>query len=96
MVVGGGALRGEYVSCTFCAAVLLEMLLPQIERDHFDWEAGGRALSYKNPRKIEKVCVKREHLFILIFFYIRRWRQVMSLSPRGNVWVQQSLISELY
>lgn len=50
----------------YCCAAL-EMLLPQIEQDHFDWEASGRALSYKDPREIEKVLRMQTIFFFFLF-----------------------------
>lgn len=37
----------------YCCAAL-KMVPPQIERDHFNLEANGCALCYKNPRKLKK------------------------------------------
>lgn len=85
-VGAGGQAEGRicfmfFMMCCSIAAAALEMLLLQIERDHFDWEANGRALSYKNPWKIEKVLGMRTFLF---YFFIRRWRHVMRPSPGRN------------
>lgn len=52
-----------FMMCRSIAAAALEMLLLQIERDHFDWEANGCALSYKNPWEIEKVSETQTFLF---------------------------------